>query len=231
MPRVLFIAHEATSVPGQVGARLTELGIPWDCHVTVPDASRPGDFEPFPDLESYDYVISLGSYWSVTDQEKIGAWIDLEFDLLRKAHNSDKPVLGICFGGQALAAALGGSVQKADVTEIGWHELTAASGAEIPISTGPWMEWHHDCFTIPPDAELLAETPDAPQLYRVGRSVGTQFHPEIDLAVATSWLAEADDEYLATYGVDTEALLREVGEREEANRKNCAELVDWFLSL
>ncbi|WP_267883791.1 glutamine amidotransferase-related protein [Streptomyces sp. NRRL S-646] len=48
------------------------------------------------------------------------SWIGGELALLRKAHRFGIPVLGVCFGAQALTAALGGSVEPSPRPEIGW---------------------------------------------------------------------------------------------------------------
>ena len=227
-PRALVISHEDASGSGFVGERLAQRGYQVETHVVVPDPTQPGQATMFPDQAEFDVVVVMGSYWSVYDTESIGGWISDEIELIASAHAADTPVLGICFGGQALAAALGGSVQKADVTEIGWYEIDPTT-ADAPFPRGPWLEWHHDCFTLPPGAELLATTPDAPQLFRIGRSLGTQFHPEINVELATEWLEAATDEYLAAHGVSREAILADVAAHEDANRINAYALVDWFL--
>ncbi len=226
--KALVICHEDTLGAGHVEARLRERGLDVAVLTLVPDATRPDRPAALPDHRDYDIVVSMGSAWSVYDDDTIGAWIHDEVDLLRDAHDSGTPALGICFGGQALAAALGGEVTKADVTEMGWFEIEAVGDA-LPIPTGPWLEWHHDCFVPPPGAELLATTPDAPQLFRMGRSVGTQFHPEISPELMTGWLQMAPDDYLAEHGATREKLLGDVQAREINNRDNCHALVDWFV--
>lgn len=83
---------------------------------------------------------------------------------------------------------------------------------------------------VPPaHVDVLATTENAPQLIRSGRTVGTQFHPEVDVAHIGSWLNGASPEYLAENGVDFEALLGEVAANEERNIEQCAAFVDWYL--
>ena len=98
----------------------------------------------------------MGSVQSVYDEATIGSWIGDELELIRAAHDAGTPVLGICFGAQAAAAALGGSVELSPITEIGWYHL---DGEDVPIDRGPWLQWHHDRFHPPPGAEVLATTP------------------------------------------------------------------------
>ena len=68
----------------------------------------------FPDPLSYDAIVPMGAAWSVYDRDRIGTWIEDELGFLRRAHGAGVPVLGICFGAQALAAALGGKVVRAE---------------------------------------------------------------------------------------------------------------------
>lgn len=132
----------------------------------------------------------------------------------------------MCFGGQVIAAALGGSVERAPNHEIGWF---AIEGSANPVGAGPWMQWHHDRFVPPPGAEILATNELAVQLFRIGTTVGTQFHPEVDPGHVAAWLDGAPAEYLAEYDIDAEALLAETTERAAANRVQCFALVDWWL--
>lgn len=225
--KALVVTHEETSRPGFVGDRLVERGIELQVHVMVPDTSQPAEFHPLPG-DGFDVLVVTGSYFSVYE-DAIKPWIGAELDLIRRSHDSGTPVLGICFGGQALAAALGGSVDRSPETEIGWYRISAPNGVDLPISAGPWMEWHHDRFHLPEGAELLASTEICPQLFRMGRSVGTQFHPEISVELASEWLSAASDDYLASVGIVREEILAEVARNEAANRRNCFDLVDWFL--
>ena len=63
----------------------------------------------------------------------------------------------------------------------------------------------------------------------MGRSVGTQFHPEINVELASEWLYAASDEYLESVGVDRDEMLATVRRNESDNRQRCFDLVDWFL--
>ncbi len=225
--RALVVTHEETSRPGYVGERLTERGVELHVHVMVPDSAEPARFQPLPTVD-FDVLVVTGSYWSVYE-DAIKPWIGAELDLIRRSHELGTPVLGICFGGQALAAALGGSVDRSPETEIGWYRISPPPGVKLPISTGPWMEWHHDRFHLPDGAELLASTDTCPQLFRIGRSVGTQFHPEISLDVAREWLTEASDDYLESVGVVREQIIADIAHHETSSRRNCFDLVDWFL--
>ena len=225
--RVLVMAHDPDGPAGQVGVRLRERGFEVDSHTVAPDYTRPQHHEMWPDWAAYDLVLLMGSVRSLTRRDEISEWIYPEFDAVRAAQDRDQPMLGMCFGGQLLAAALGGSVEAAPEFEIGWCEVDDAG--THPIGSGPWFEWHHDRFEAPPGAEVLAANQQATQMFRLGRSVGTQFHPEVDVGQVEGFLSTADDKYLRDYGIDPVALLESVRENEARNIEQCFALVDWFL--
>jgi GMP synthase-like glutamine amidotransferase len=225
--RALSIAHDRASTSGLVGACLRQRGFDVTEHVVVADLSQPHGAVPFPDHRDFDLIVPMGSVWSVYDDFTI-PWVADELELIRRAHEAGTPVLGICFGGQALAAALGGGVQPSPTTEIGWYEL---EGDDNPIGRGPWLQWHHDRFEPPPDATVLAHTNAGPQLFCVGRSVGTQFHPEVNAAHIDGWLEFATDDYLAQWGVDRAVVKAEIRANEARNEAQCVDFVDWVLSL
>jgi len=227
--RALVLAHEVDGPGGQVTRALEHRGFSVDTHVVTPDMDRPNAANPFPDWAVYDVVVPMGSIRSLTEKEEISSWVHEELDLIRAAAARDQPVLGVCFGGQLIADALGGSVEVSPTTELGWYEIEAVDGKPNPVGPGPWMEWHHDRFATPPNAVVLAETSVGPQLFTIGRMVGTQFHPEVDVAHIEGWLQVADDDYLAAYGRDRDRILAEINDNEARNIENCQRLVDWFL--
>lgn len=227
--RALILVHEPDGGACQVEARLRERGFETDNHLITAEYDKPNDAAPFPELDDYDLLVPMGSVRSLTEKDEISSWIHDEIDLVRDAHEQGMPVLGVCFGGQIIAEALGGSVEKAPVTEIGWYELTEGPDGPNPVGAGPWMAWHHDRFTAPPGAEVLAETPDAVHLIRIGSTVGTQFHPEVDVSHVKGFLSNATDEYLHENGVSREEILAGVEANEANNIEQCHALVDWFL--
>ena len=99
------------------------------------------------------------------------------------------PVLGICYGMQAMAQALGGKVQSSNHREYGKALLTLQdkSGSQFfdSISANPitcWMS-HGDSITqLPPGFCAIARTEDAPIASMADpehKLYGVQFHPEV----------------------------------------------------
>ncbi len=158
----------------------------------------------------YDLAIVLGSDDSAYDDSV--PWVAQEHEYVRRAVESDVPILGICFGAQMLARALGSEVHKADAPEVGW-KMIARSEAAAWIPPGPWLTWHQDTFDWPPEAVPLAWTDEAPQAFSRGRHLGIQFHPEATADMIEQWL-EVDRRTLALRNIDAEALLAETRERD-----------------
>ncbi len=96
------------------------------------------------------------------------------------------PVLGICYGMQLMALALGGKVQGAEVGEFGRSELTVCEPgrlfAGLPGQQTCWMSHRDTVFSPPPGFTALASSTGSPvaALESVERGIyGIQFHPEV----------------------------------------------------
>ena len=224
--RGLAVEHDPTGHAALVGEALERRGVELEPFRVVADTTNPTSDRAFPDARDYDLVVVLGAVWSVYDDATIGSWIHRELDFVRRAHDAGKPILGICFGGQVLSAALGGTVSRAPVPEFGW--LTLDSDAPGGLSPGPWFQWHYDRFTVPDGATEIARNANGPQAFRRGRSLGLQFHPEVDRALLAEWLVIGGDE-LRTHGVDPDAMAAETARLEPAASRRTQRLVDWFL--
>jgi GMP synthase-like glutamine amidotransferase len=178
------------------------------------DVVRPPELDEWPDLRTVDGVVALGSDRSV--HASADPWIAPQLEFLRAAHEARVPVLGICFGGQALAAARGGMVTAAPRTEIGWIDVDGDDGYG-----GSWFTWHEDAFTVPPGATELARAASGPQAFALGRSVGLQYHPEVTEAIVDGWLVTGGDEV-----PDPEPLRRETARRARGARERAFALFD-----
>jgi len=107
--------------------------------------------------------------------------------LRRELLELEIPVLGICYGMQAMVQVLGGRVEGADSGEFGRTELALSDGggrllAGLPAEQQCWMSHRDSVFEPPPGFSALAASPGSPvaafestdrELY------GIQFHPEV----------------------------------------------------
>jgi len=178
----LILQHAATGPPGRLGEWADARGIAYHVH----DSSEvPAELDP----REFAFVAPLGSARSANDTDV--EWVAAEIELLRHAVQADVPVLGLCWGGQALAKALGGTVGPAPFHEKDWIAIASAD-PEIPA--GPWLHYHTEVFTMPSDAVELARSPAGPAAFRIGPHLGIQFHPEADAEMADAWAAKDPDQ-------------------------------------
>jgi len=175
------------------------------------------------DHAGFDAIVLTGSVESVT---RALPWAEAEAAFLRRADAAGVPILGICFGGQLLAHAFGGTVRRMPTKEIGWVEVDST---DPDVPAGPWFAWHEDEFMPPPGAEVLARTDICVQAFRLGPHLGVQFHPEVSGPLARRWLDLGGHQYEELTGHDREELVAESFEREPAARKLAFELFDGWL--
>jgi GMP synthase-like glutamine amidotransferase len=228
--RVLFVKQDHASPSGFVGSAFTDLGYDVSEFTVVP-ASRfesPAVTAVFPDPGGYDAIVFFGAVWSVYDEATIGSWIGDEIAFARSAMSDGVPLLGICFGGQMLAAALGGSVTRAPAPEIGWTVVDSHDPALI--DAGPWFQWHFDRFSLPVSVPVVARTALAQQAFRAGRTLGLQFHPELTCSVLECWLDTGGAAQLAAVGVDAAALMARTRALEGVAAARAHELVRRFVT-
>jgi GMP synthase-like glutamine amidotransferase len=136
-------------------------------------------------------------------------------------------VLGLCFGAQALAAAMGGDVARLPRPEIGWVRVDDAAG---PVSHGPWFAWHEDGFTVPPGARPLGHSSTGPQAFAAGPHLALQFHPEVTPAIVDGWV-DTGGRQLADEALDPEALRDETARWAPAAREAALGLFDRWLAM
>jgi GMP synthase-like glutamine amidotransferase len=181
----------------------------------------------FPDPRSFDLILTTGSVHSVYDHDRIGSWISREIDMLRSAHDSDIAIFGICFGAQALCVALGGSVERAPSSELGWIEVESDDESIVPA--GPWFTWHDDRCVLPPEVVGLARSPIAPQAFKAGSTMAVQFHPEVHRDLVEGWMSKCDDDYFARRGAERSALIDGFDRHGPTAEANLNTMLDRFI--
>lgn len=196
MATVLVIQPDETDPPERLGAWFAEAGI----RLRV---VRPYAGEAVPGSVAEDAVVVLGGDMGAHDEHD-HPWLTDVKALLRTTVASGTPTLGICLGGQLLAAATGGRVERGrDGTEAGTVVIEARpeSAGDALFGGLPgrlrMMTLHRDAITeLPPDGVWLAGSDPYPhQAFRVGAAAwGVQFHPEISPATYRSWAVSSTDE-------------------------------------
>lgn len=209
---------------------------------TLPDlAERKGDFEewfitPFHEAALPTRVIDprygavlpppmdcagillTGSHSMVTDQEE---WCRTTAAWLPEAVSSSVPLLGVCYGHQLLAEAMGGRVANhPQGMEMGSVEIRLEPAAKhdllmqkLPTTLMVHASHTQSVISLPPDAVLLAaNTWEAHHAFSVGECAwGIQFHPEFDADIMQTYL-HAFKDYLTAEGQDVDHLLKQVEE-------------------
>ncbi len=106
LPTVLTITHSPTESVARLGGWLSGAGL-------LLDVRSPYDGSPLPSLRGFAGLLVMGGAMGAYDDDA-APWLPATRDLLRAAVAQQVPTLGICLGGQLLAAALGGQVKPAD---------------------------------------------------------------------------------------------------------------------
>ncbi|HEX6667426.1 MAG TPA: type 1 glutamine amidotransferase [Solirubrobacterales bacterium] len=188
--RILAIVHQRDGGPGVFAEEIRRGGHTLDEWVISEGTPPPAD--PL----GYDAVMVLGASANVDEGDK-HAWLSEESALLGELLGRQVPLIGLCLGGQMVAAAAGAEPGRASRPEIGWHpvELTD-EGAADPL-LGPLapafeaFQWHSYEFPLPPGAVALAHSEVCLQACRIGaRAWAIQFHPEVSAADARHWIED-----------------------------------------
>ena len=184
MKPIAIFRHSPGEGPGYFATFLDHHSLPWtlfrvDEGVSPPQA--PGEFSG---------LCFMGGPMSVNDGLP---WIPQTLKLIREADTAGIPVIGHCLGGQLIARALGGTVGRNPVKEIGWGvvEATAdAAAADWLGDTGSFeaFHWHGETFTIPAGAtRLLGSAHCANQAFVRGPHLGLQCHVEMTHSMIRLW--------------------------------------------
>ncbi len=189
MKTIAIIQHLANDDPAFFGAWCRAQGLPFIVFHMFEGATLPARAS-----EHSGWCI-LGGAMSANDPLP---YFDDLLERIREAVAEDIPVIGHCLGGQLIARALGGTVQAAEHTEIGWSDLEVmheageqwfGPGARVGTRL-PLFQWHSESFSIPPSAQWLVRGQHcAHQAFGVGgKHLAMQFHCEVDEAKVRRWL-------------------------------------------
>jgi len=134
-----------------------------------------------------DFLLIMGGPMSVNDPD---LWIEEELRFVKAAINKGIPVLGICFGSQLLAKALGGFVATGPCVEIGMVPVTITDAGKLDPVFSKWpsivqaFQWHGEGISLPPEIPSLMASANFPvQAFRTReRCYGLLFHLEMEEA-------------------------------------------------
>jgi GMP synthase-like glutamine amidotransferase len=194
MTRLLVIQPDDSDPAANLGDWLTGAGA--ELHVVRPFA------EPLPELADYQGVVVLGGGMGALDDHK-HPWLKDVRQLLASAVGNRVPTLGVCLGGQLLAAATGGRVVVGDQgpevgpalvakRDVSWIDPLFG---EVPMVLDV-MHFHNDSIDrLPPGAELMVSSNKYPnQAFRInGSAYGLQFHIETTTEMVLDWAKQAPE--------------------------------------
>ena len=235
-PKILVFQHVPYEPLGTLDPLLKEAGF----RIRYVNFGR--DPEHRPSLDGYSALIVLGG---PMNSDQIDTYPNLihEVEIIREAVERDISVLGICLGAQLLAKALGGTVSRNRLREIGWLDVDlTAEGERDPVLAAfnkrqEVFQWHGDGIGLPPGAVRLAasEVSDV-QAFRYGvHAYGLQFHLEVDESLIERWLTVPDNQAMLAdeQGRTDPDLIRaqtpeRIGALKELSRETFTRWVDRF---
>jgi len=209
MKPVAIFRHAATEGPGYFATFLSERSIPMELIKVDEGVALPQD------ASGYAGLVFMGGPMSVNDDLP---WIPQSLALIRDAVARDIPVLGHCLGGQLMSKALGGTVGRNPIKEIGWGEVSVLDnpvahawfhGAPAKFDS---FHWHGETFTIPAGATRILESAYCQnQAFALGKHLGMQCHVEMTEEMIKAWCVVGTDEInaaLSSPAVQTSALMQ-----------------------
>ena len=192
MKPVAIFRHSPTEGPGYFATYLDSRDLSWQLIALDRGEAVPTRSEEFSGL------VFMGGPMSVNDDLP---WIAPVLELIREAVAADVPVLGHCLGGQLMSKALGGSVGRHPIKEIGWGEIEVADNPQARAWFGPGLKrfesfhWHGESFTIPPGGvRIMGNRHCENQGFVVGKNLGMQCHVEMTEQLIESWCDSGAEE-------------------------------------
>ncbi|MFB0713267.1 glutamine amidotransferase [Buttiauxella noackiae] len=178
----------------------------------------PFEGEPLPPAGTFSGAVISGSWAMVTDREE---WSERTANWLREIISAGVPVLGVCYGHQLMAYALGGAVDyHPQGSEVGQITVTLNDAAlydplleGLPNAFDTFLSHEQSVLTLPSGAVVLAASSHDPhQIIRYSSTAfSVQFHPEFSAPVMNK-IITSRSERVAMKGKDRDALLAAVSD-------------------
>jgi GMP synthase-like glutamine amidotransferase len=191
---IAIFRHAAHEGPGHFATFCDAQGLPWK--LLGIDAGEPIPVAP----EAFSGLVLMGGPMSVNDDLP---WIPPLLALIRAAVAANIPVLGHCLGGQLLAKAMGGTVRRNPVKEIGWGTVRVMPSQVARdwfgnVKSFESFHWHGETFDLPPAAERVLESDYCSnQAFVLGPHLALQCHVEMTEAMIQSWCQVGHEEIAA----------------------------------
>ncbi|PWT77229.1 MAG: glutamine amidotransferase [Proteobacteria bacterium] len=185
MKPIAIFRHYITEGPGYFATYLDRHSLPWVLIKLDEGESVPSS------ADRYAGLVFMGGPMSVNDKLP---WISPVLALIDQAVARDVPVLGHCLGGQLMSKALGGTVARNPVHEIGWGRVHLSASAQSSAWFGAGRDdftsfhWHGETFSIPDGAtRLLSSEHCVNQAFALGKHLGMQCHIEMTAELVQAW--------------------------------------------
>jgi GMP synthase-like glutamine amidotransferase len=230
MKPVAIFRHIPIEGPGYFATFLDSHSVPWQLIKVDSGDAIPPDTDPFSGL------VFMGGPMSVNDDLP---WISPALALIREAVAGDIPVLGHCLGGQLMSKALGGTISRSPVKEIGWGEVSVIDDPVAhewfgEVRTFKAFHWHGEMFTLPKDSTLLLSSPYCKnQAFALGKHLALQCHVEMTEQMIETWCEKGSQEIAASTSPavrPTEEILTGFAERVSALNNVAGHLYQRWIS-
>lgn len=225
MHEVVIFRHVANEGPGYIAKYLAERRIP---HRLV--CIDRGD--PYPEsIVGISGLIFMGGPMSVNDKLP---WIRRALKLIQRGAHAGLPMLGHCLGAQLISKALGGTVTRNPVREIGWLPVAPAWLDGLPHEFEVF-HWHGETCSVPDNAARILASRDCPnQGFVLANILGLQCHIEVTAPMVRNWVqAYAPDLREPSASVQTpEEITRSLDARTQNLQRIADRLYDrWIRGL
>ncbi|MEM9082200.1 MAG: type 1 glutamine amidotransferase [Planctomycetota bacterium] len=230
---ILVLRHDRHTTPGRLGSTLRDLGFKLDIR-SLPD----GDAVPA-SMRDHDGIVCLGAEHQIDQGHH---WLDTEIALLRESHERSLPTLGICFGAQLIAKALGGEVGPMEQPDAGFpmvnlngppaHSETLLVG--IPWSCPQFCRHSYEIKDPPPGAQVLASSQRTKvQVFKLGmRTIAFQYHFETEPETIESFISKGEN-FLHRAGVTTAEFREQIRTHHDiyarAGERQCENIATYLI--
>lgn len=180
-----------------------------------------------PENLDVDGCVITGSRASVYWDE---SWIDPLLDWVKNADERGLPLLGVCYGHQVLAAALGGTVEDIGEYELGYRAVSHSGESRlfegIPETFTVFTTHSDRVSALPEGAVETAWNDYGNHGFERDNAFAVQFHPEYDMetAIAVTKRKDLPDERI-------EAVLADITEANYAASCVAKQVFDNFLDI